>query len=323
MAAVNSNTYTSLNDLLTAEVLNGEVLLLLAERNNLPKHPAIMMAEPIDGSGSSTRKVSHIGLMGYDLPAALADGSTVSLTAISDGSTTISVSRYTKAYGATDLARLTLPDGRINPEVLAMDSVRSMNARATDLICDVIDGFSTQSGPGSGVDLDVASIMGVIGAGAVGNLPGPAFMGVLHGQQWSDLIVDGGTSIGSAGGGTQNYNAQLAAMQELNGTGYCGSWLGVDWFRNNRVKSGNAGADRMGALFSYGGVIGVVGTFRTLGVEDPNNQVLIGGDGDGNSPILLFERARDAYSAETAFVSHAWMGWAKGIEAGITIVSDL
>ncbi len=321
MAAVNSNTYSSLGDLLTSEVLNGEVVLLLAERNYLPNHPAIFMAEPIDGSGSSTRKVSHVGLFAYDLPAALADGATVSLTALSDGSTTLSVSRYTKAYGATDLARLTLPSGRIDPAILASDAVMSMNARATDLICDVIDGFSTQSGPGSGVDLDVASTMGVIGAAAVGNLPGNAFMGVLHGQQWSDLIVDGGTSIGSAGGGTQNYNAQLAQMQELRGGGYVGSWLGVDWFRNNRVKTGNAGADRMGALFSYGGVMGIVGTFSMVGVEDPNNQVLIGG-GDGLSPVLLFERARDAYSAETAFICHAWMGWAKGVEAGITIPSD-
>lgn len=322
MAAVNGNTYSSLSDLLTSEVLDPTVILLLAERNNIPRHPAVYMAEPVDAIGSATRKVSHVGLQGYDLPAALADGSTTGLTALTDGSTTLTVTRYTKAYSWTDLARMTLPDGRIDPDILAMDAISSMNARATDLICDVIDGFSTSSGPGSGVDLDVASVMGLIGAGAVGNLPGNAFIGVLAGIQWSDLIVDGGTSIGSAGGGTQNYNAQLAAMQELRGTGYTGSWLGVDWFRNNRVKTANGGADRAGALFALGGVIGLLGNF-VRGVEDPTNQVLVGGsEADGNSGVVLFERQRDAFSGETAFVSHGYMAWAKGIEAGITLISD-
>lgn len=322
MASVNANTYSSLGDLLTAEILDPQVILMLAERNNIPRHPAIWMAEPVDAIGSATRKISHVGLMGFDLPAALADGSTVGLTALSDGSSTLTVVRYTKAYGWTDLARNTLPDGRIDPDILAMDAVSSMNGRATDLICDVIDGFSVTSGPGSGVDLDVASVMALIGAGAVGNLPGPAFMGVLHGQQWSDLIVDGGTSIGSAAGGTQNYNAQLAAMQELRGTGYVGSWLGVDWFRNNRVKTANAGADRAGALFAQGAVVGMLGQF-IRGVDDPNNQVLVGGSSeDSNAGMILFERSRDAFAAETAFVSHGYMAWAKGVEAGITLISD-
>jgi hypothetical protein len=322
MPAVNSNTYSSLGDLLTAEALDPSVILLLGERNNIPRHPAIFMAEPVDAIGSATRKVSHVGLYAYDLPGVMADGGVVPLTSFSDGSTTLTVTRYTKAYGWTDLARMTLPDGRIDPDILALDAITSMNARATDLICDVVDGFSAQSGPGTGVDLDVASVMALIGAGAVGNLPGPAFMGLLHGQQWSDLIVDGGTSIGSAGGGTQNYNAQLAAMQELRGTGYVGSWLGVDWFRNNRVKTINAGADRAGALFAQGGVIGLLGMF-VRGVDDPANQVLVGGSGeDGNAGVILFERSRDAFSAETAFVCHGYMAWAKGVEAGITLVSD-
>lgn len=322
MAAVNSMVYSSLGDLLTSEVLDPAIILLLAERNNIPRHPAIWMAEPVDAIGSATRKVSHVGMQGYDLPSASADGATVGLTALTDGSSTLTVTRYTKAYGWTDLSRMTLPDGRIDPEILALDAVISMNSRATDLICDVVDGFSTTSGPGTGVDLDVASVMALIGAGAVANLPGAAFMGLLHGIQWSDLIVDGGTSIGSASGGTQNYNPQLAAMQELRGTGYVGSWLGVDWFRNNRIKTANAGADRAGALFALGGVIGCLGMFLR-GVEDPTNQVLVGGNSDeGNAGTILFERSRDAFSGETAFVSHAYMAFSKGIEAGITLISD-
>lgn len=317
----NTSTVSSLSDQLVSEVLDPNFVLLLAERNNLPNHPAIFMADPVDGIGSPTRKVSHLGMQGYDLPAAVADGATTGLTAVSDGSTTITAVRYVKAYSWTDLARMTLPDGRVDPMLLAMDAIASLNARATDLICDVVDGFSTTGGPGSGNDLDVASIMSVVGAGAVANLSGPV-MGAIHGQQWSDLIVDGGTSIGAAGGGTQNYNPELAAMQTLQGNGYLGNWLGVDWFRNNRIKTMAAGADRAGAIWSRGGVMMVQGLFLR-GVDDPNNQVLIGGSAEeGTAGVVLLERARDAFGGETAFVMSGFLGASKGIEAGVTLQSD-
>lgn len=322
MAAVNAMVYAGLGDLLVAEALDPNVVLLLTERNIIPNHPAIFMCEPVDSVGTNTRKVSHVGMMGYNLPSIVADGSTIGLTALTDGSTTVTAVRHTKAYGWTDLVRMTLPDGRIDPGMLALDAIQSSNSQITDLICDVIDGFTATAGPGSGTDLDVVSVMATIGAGAVNNLAGPAFMGVIHGQQWSDLIVDGGTSIGSAGGGTQNYNDELAAMQTLGGSGYVGSWLGVQWFRNNRVKTANAGADRAGALFSLGGVMVVQGVWRR-GVEDPTNQVLVGSDEDsGIVGRVLFERSRDAFAAETAFVSHGYYGVSKGIEAGITLISD-
>ncbi|MEQ1505319.1 MAG: hypothetical protein ABMB14_24015 [Myxococcota bacterium] len=320
--AFNTGTYSSLSDLLAAEALDGNFVLLLAERNNIPSHPAIYMCDPVDAAGSATRKVSHLGMLGYDLPSSLADGSTIGLTAISDGSTQVTAVRQTKAYSTTDLARMTLPDGRIDPQLLAADAIASLNAKATDLICDVIDGFSATGGPGSGNDLDVASVMALVGAGAAANMSGPV-MGVIHGQQWSDLIVDGGTSIGSGGGGTQNYSAALAAMQTLQGNGFVGEWLGVSWYRNNRVKADGGANNRVGAIFSRGGVMVVQGLFMR-GVEDPTNQVLIGSNPEaGVGGVVLLERARDAFGAETAFVSHGYLGASKGIEAGVSLISDL
>jgi hypothetical protein len=313
--SVNGSTYASLDSLLVAEVLDGQYVLLLAERNALPNHPALFRASrTIDAAGSNVIKVPHLGLMGYDLPAQLADGATVGNTALTDGSTTITVVRYSKAYAWTDLAKMVQPDGRVSPTALAMDAVISAASRETDLICDVIDGFTATGGPGTGVDLDVASVMAIIGAGKVANFAGPAIMGVIHGQQWSDLIVDAGTSLGSAPGGTQQFNPQLAALQSLRGDSYVGSWLGVDWFVNNRVKTANAAADRAGAIFARGGVMIGEGTFAGQ-VEDPTNQVIVGGK-------VLFERSRDAHSGETSYPMHHYVGASKGIEAGITIISD-
>lgn len=322
MPAPNSMTYSSMSDWLVAEVLDGNVVELLAERNNLPMHPAFYLADRVDARGSNVVKVTHVGLRGYDLPTSISDGGSVGLTALSDGSSTISVTRYTKAYGWTDLVRMVLPDGRLDPNLLALDAVVSANSRLTDLIVNITDNFTATAGPGSGTDLDTASLLATVGAAAVANFGGRS-MGVLHGQQYSDWIVDGGTSIGSAGGGTQNYNPELAAIQQLKGDGYIGPWAGIDWFRNNRVPTANAGADRAGAIFSHGSVLIAQGEFRGGVVEDPVNQVYLGSDPSmGLAGTILLERARDAFSGETAFVMHVHYGVSLGVQAGITIQSD-
>lgn len=323
MASANAITFASISDLTVAQAIDTDYVLLLAERLSLPNHPALYYTRAIDRLATNVVKVPHLGLNAYNLPATVADGAMVGNTALTTGSTTITVARQSMSRGATDLARMVQPDGRISPAAVAMDAMMSHASQTTALICDVIDGFSATGGPGSGVDLDVTSIMAIIGAGRVNNLQGPAYMGVLHGQQWADLIVDAGTSLGSAPGGTQQYNPQLAALQFLRGQSYVGSWLGVDWFVNNRVVTANAAADRAGALFAYGGVMVGRGLFTGV-VEDPVNQVLIGSTDMGGTvgAVTLLDRDRDASAGETAWVSHSYVGVSKGIEAGITIISD-
>lgn len=317
--SVNAVTFASLSSASVASVIDTNFVLTLAEREALPQHPALYYTKPIDRSASNVINVPHFGLRSVNLPGIVADGATVGNTALTTNQTLVTVVRQSMARSATDLARMTQPDGRISPSAFALDAVYSHASQVTALICDVIDGFSATAGPGTGVDLDAASVMAMIGAGRVNNLPGPAYMGVLHGIQWSDLIVDAGTSLGSAPGGTQQYNPQLAALQFLRGQSYVGSWLGVDWFVNNRVVTANSGADRAGALFAQGGVMVGQGMFSGV-VEDPTNQFLIG-TMDGGA-LVLIERDRDAAAGETAIISHSYIGVSKGLEAGITLISD-
>ena len=60
---------SSAGDLTVAAALPNKFLLLLADRNALPAHPAIVAgyAGSVSGRGSAVLKVSHAGLMGYDL----------------------------------------------------------------------------------------------------------------------------------------------------------------------------------------------------------------------------------------------------------------
>lgn len=308
-----TNTYSSLGDMMDSSVVSGDFLMLLADRAALPEHPALYYDGPVDGTGSSTSKVPHVGLDGYDLPDEVGDGADIVYKAITDSSSTVAVVRYSKGYERTDLVAM-IEKGRIatGPAPLAMDAVMAMANRLTDLICDVIDGFAAQAGPGSGSDLTVAAVLATAGALRVNNVSGVGgFMGVIHGQQWSDLIVDGGSALT---GGTQQYNPQLASLQVLRGSAYQETWLGIDWFISNRVKTANAGADRAGAVFGRGGVIWKDGRLSNV-VEDPTNQAVIGGR-------VLFERDRAAKGGRTGYISHGYLGASKGTESGITLISD-
>ena len=303
MPAVNGITYAGIGDLVLAEALANEWELLIADRRALPLHPALKYVGRINDMKSNTVKVSHVGLFGYDLHAQTGDGSAVPNTALPDGSSTITVVRFSKAYEATDLARI-VRSGIFDPAILAQDSLQSSAGRMVQLAADVVDGFTLTAGV-SGVDLDAADVLSALGVADVNNLRGP-FMGALHGQQWADLQLDLGTAVG----GTLAFNAATGDLIGLRGDAFKGSWLGVDWFVFNRINSD--GTDRKGGIWGPGGVLWMDGAAP---VDDPTQQMQIGGH-------ILFERVRNGRSAETAYVQHCYMGMSMGIQNGITLGSD-
>lgn len=299
----NEILFAGIGDLTLAETLSSEFLLLIADRRSLPMHPALAAGYKGQVTQSNVIKVSHVGLMGYDLVASTGDGSAAANTALTDGSSTITVAKYSKVYEASDLARM-VAGGTINPALFAQDAVQATSSRLTDLIANVADGF-TATGGVSGADLTAADIVAALGAAEVANMTGP-FMGVLHGQQWADLMSDLGTAVG----GALQFQAATADLVALRGEAYKGSWLGVDWFLSNRVPTD--GTDRKGAIFGPGGIVWADGAPP---IDNPAEQMLIGGK-------IMFERDRNAAAGLTKFVQHAYLGVSLGIQNGITIGSD-
>jgi hypothetical protein len=131
-------------DLTTAEVLNGEYLLLLADRNALPNHPALMDVGSVRGRGSNVIKTSQLGLMGYDLLAATGDGATVANTALTDGASSVTVSRYSKAYEASDITRFVDSQGILNAQTFAADAFASAQSTLANAIAGLVDNFSQE-----------------------------------------------------------------------------------------------------------------------------------------------------------------------------------
>lgn len=307
----NEILYAGIADLRTVEVLGEEWMLLIADRNALPNHPALKYVGDIAGRGSSTIKVPHIGLMAYDLLAATADGAAVANTALTDGSSTVAVARYSKSYEASDLAMLTDGQGLINPQMFAMDAMASSAMTLTDLIANVTDGFATTAGS-SGVDLSLTNFLTAIGLLEVnsgGAIAPGGVMAVLHGQQVADLRQ----SFAAASGGSVQWSQDAQTLLPIRGGGFRGNIYGVDIFASSKVPTANAGADRAGGMFVNGALLWGDGS---IPVSSDSNQLIIGDK-------VLFERDRTAKAATTAFVSHRYLGVSKGLDLlGVSIITD-
>lgn len=303
----NEIVFTGIGDLVVAEALTNAYILLAAERNALPNHPALMYVGDIGvGARSNTLKVSHAGLMGYDLLASTGDGSAVANTALTDGSSTVAVARYSKSYEASDLARMTA-GGLVNIDMMAMDAVLSGALTLSSLVANLVDNFSTVVGT-SGVNATAANFLDAITANEIAHTPGP-LLAVLHPVQWGDIRSD----LAINTGGALQFMPATAELIAFRGTGFVGSLAGVDVITSTFVPTANAGADRAGGMFGRGALLWADGTIPTEG--DPN-QVVIAGK-------VLFERVRAGKSGLTAYVSHRYLGVVEGIDGfGVSIVTD-
>lgn len=305
----NEVTFSALSDATIAAALHNEIILKLGDRASLLGHPAIRYIGSVNGSGSNVRKAALWG-GGLDQMAAVADGSSASNTAITNGNVQVTVARQALMRSATDLASMTwaFASPAALVEQLASDMVTSAQLRFTTLVTDVTDGFTSTVGA-SGVDFSVTNWFSAQATLTQASAPGP-YVAILAPVQLTDLQ----TSLRSEAGPLQ-FTPATPELMAIKGQGYAGSFMGVDIFVSSTVPSANAGADRAGALMSYGAVA------YADGVSSP----IIGAGGVviANGPICV-EVQRDAAGALTKVVGNYFVGVAKAQDAmGVSIITDL
>ena len=299
-----TNTYTNIANLKITEALSAEFLLQLADRGSLTGgHPAIVYAGDAASSGSKTVRLSHVGLMGKDRLSSTADGASAASSTIGSGYTNLSVGRYCKNYSITDLAAATQGNGMIDPAALAADAVASYNTTLTDLIAELMGGFTTtQTASG---DLTVADFLNAVNLLERANVQGP-YLCILHPKQYGDLRANIATAAAGAVQWAESSQEQLIQM----GSNYKGKFLGVDVFVSSAVPT-TGGTDYTSGVFGRGGV-----AWCDMSVSEPD-AINIGGK-------VLFERDRTAASGTTAYVSTAYLGVSEAEDlAGVTIISDM
>lgn len=290
-------------DLRTTEIMSSEFLMLLADRGDLFQHPALVYAGAAQGSNKV--RVPQLGLGGYDLLAAGTDGTALANTALTDGSSDITVAWYGKTYAVSDLAQVVAANGLIDPVMFAQDAAISVAQTLISLLAGLMGGFSNTVGS-TGVDLSAANFVDAITQLEVSKVSGP-LMAILHPQQYGDLRS---ASLSLGGAVQYREDAQALVMSRSNSSQYKGNIFGVDVFCSSHVPV--SAGDRAGGMFGRGAVAWADAQFPANG--DPNIISL------GRA---AFERDRSGTAGLTNYTTHAFMGVIECIDAaGVGIITD-
>ena len=280
-------------DLRLANILSQEIALLIADRTSIRTTGALQYYGSVNGQGSDTVNVRLAGLDGFDAMAVTAAEDTdVAVTSLTDSSASIAVARYSLRRDLGDLAECTgMGGGDITVQRLAASAVGESEKCFMGLVATAIATFGTDVGS-SGVDASVDDFFSGISTLEIANNSGPYYM-LIHPRQLADLQ----TSVRAEAGALQFIIAGADdPILKIKGSGYAGSFLGVDVYTSSQVTS--AGGNKHGAMWAQG----------ALGWADANPVI---GFGDTVRPAgapVVVELQRDSSRAVTEVVSHSYFG---------------
>jgi hypothetical protein len=299
-------------NLVTDEVLDQEVGLLLGDRAFVGNHPVFTYLG--DAFGSATKSRDYQGL-GLGTMSEVSEEGAVGITRYLWDRLSATVSRRSFGRRVSNMLRALDPTGRVrDPVAFAMDAVGIYQNTLMQMIVDVGTTFTNDQTPGSGVDLDWQTFRNAKGrlVGQNAAVAPGSVLAVLGQRQWQDLEDDmaAGSSVGDAmSHAPEGYNILLA--REI---GYQGRYYGVDVFTTNKVPTANAGADLRGFMIAPNAIV----WSKAPIIPDPDAIEIILQDG---TLQVEFERDPQRFAKNAFF--NALLGMAKGFdEAGCTITSD-
>ena len=285
-----------------AEAAVAAFLLALADRNWTGGDPRVRDIGRCNFLNSNVVSIAAYELAGAQAATQTGEGSAYAPIALGDAKYSCTVVKYTHANTPTDIARI-IKGGVFSPQNFALNALMIGAIQLTKLLATAGAGFTATAGPGSGIDADIPSILA--GVGKLGTLNPDLSLGAagwLHSQQWADLLVDSAAT----GGMQANQDPEIFDLKP----GGQGRLWGVDWTVSNHVPTANAGADRAGCIFAANALLYAGG------------MVPVDTDGQVSMDFTLYERDRDALSGKTSHVTHVYLGVSKGLEAGVTFISD-
>lgn len=299
--------YSGSGDLRLTEVLNAELRMSLADRFSLLGHPSIYYAGNVGASGSTTIKVGLADLDGVNRLSAVAENASVTNTALTDSSVTLTVARQAMQRSISDLNAMADSIG-LNVQALVADGVGAFAMRWMEMLCSLLGGFSSTVGTTT-VDLTSDDFFSAMFTLMQASVP-PPYLAVLHNVQFTDLL----NSIRGEAGPFQ-YRTDAQDIFTAKGQGIKGSLLGVDIVDSSLVPTANAGADSAGAMFGRGALGYIDGLPRSI--QGAGGLVVQAGS------RMFSELSRDASGALTKITHNAYLGFAEIEDArGVSIITD-
>lgn len=295
------------SDFLVASVLEMEILTKLSSLINLRGSPALVDFSPMASRGSL---VLAIPLAGWDSLVMTAPGEAtgVSNTALDSDQITLTIARQAIQLQISDELLVSSLGGAMNVERLAQAAASAYINRHNDLTVGLFGGVTASVGT-SGADLTLDDVVDATQTLMRANNTDSLYA-MLHGQQMSDLQ----NSLRGEGGAL-SFSAPTAEMIAAKGKGFAGSYLGVDFWINNRVATANSGADRAGCMWSRGAFGYAEATHPLSSLRGSVNPQVV-------SPVLIeFERA--GTSGLNTVIASAFLGVAMVEDArAVKIVTD-
>lgn len=124
---------------------------------------------------------------------------------------------------------------------VARNHIRAIMTEYDVAVLTLLQGLDVDKGS-TGASLTNALVLSAVDAAAQVNMPRP-WIGILHPQQYYDLISEASTAWLNAAA-----SAQVGA--EVWRNYFVGQVYGVSWYVNSNVPTANAGADRGGGIIS-------------------------------------------------------------------------
>lgn len=296
-------------DVREADRIAGNVRMLLADTGSVLRIPGLFDYQgSINAFGSDTFRSPYVQ---HNALAAATEIESPSNTALTDSSATTAVARGALVHQISDLALMTSRGaGDVGLEFLAQKLAGDARRYEMDLVCAVGAAFTSTVGTTTAnmtVDDFFAAKAALINASNTGR--GAV---VLYPQQWNDFV----DSLRAEGGAIQ-YRADASAALESNaGQGYAGSYLGYDFYINDRVDTANGGADSSGFMF-HPGAMGYADGDPTSIIRSTGSIVTAAGPG------LAIEVSRPQRTASVDVIAHMWLGVSLLEDArGVAIITD-
>lgn len=301
--------------LVQSAILSSMYSLKVADKAYVGNHPVIAAGYRgfRVGQGSDTMTSSIVDL-GSGTASTISETGAIVPDDFDISTYTVQAVRKGKGRNRSDKLAMFDATGVLrDPAALVYDAMSIQMNTLMGLIASVGATLSQDASPGSGTDLDWASVDLAIDTLTQGGVDYQRLLMILHPQQWRDLRaqIRTGTSLSSAF--LDGTNAPEALMARP--LGYQGSYGNVDIFTSTRVPADGGSANRIGCLLSPGALVWADAPV----LPDPHGFVDVLGGG-----ALAIEYQRDASRALKAMYYHFHMGVAIAEDArGVTITSDL
>ena len=305
----NEIVYSGIGDLTLAATLAATFDLIIKDRETgALAHPVLVASEaPMAMPGSLVVKVPRVGLMGYDgMAAGTQDGATaLGNTALTDGSSSITLAPREKAYTAQDMARFADSYGILSADMMAMDLAATCALDLLGLLAALSTGFSGSVVGTSGVALTNADLVDAVTKAEVAGNTG-LLMALLAPIQLGGLRLDA-LSLG----GAAQHRADAQGLIRYVGGSYVGNVFGVDVFKTASCPTSDAGVNINGMLIGSSAVRWALGQFVA---EADSNILDLGIPG---TPIVgRLERERSGVLGNTTWIQRYIAGVIEGQDAG-------